>query len=106
MFILISMSVTVGVVLLGIEAANCVAYGWFASSKEQAAQINSQLDTGQLSPFDFEIISTRDGHISIVPLSLFSDYYYNPDKGAPRRVLRFTSLHKRIAEKFQQLQNA
>ncbi len=102
---LIALLITLAVAVCGIELANLVAYGWFAT-RRHAGHISLEVAEGQLSPFDFEIISTKNGFVSIVPLSVFSDYYYNADFGQPVRILRFTKLHREIQQKFQQLQNA
>lgn len=103
--ILLSILITIAFVFLAIEIANCVAYGWFARDRHTHLVLLELLDA-KLSPFDYEMISCRAGFISIVPLSALSDYYYSPDKGTPVRILRFTTLHREIQQKFQQLQNA
>lgn len=103
MIILFSMLVTIAVVALAIEVANWVAYGWFAG-KWQKLCIRCELETSRLSPFDFERISTERGYVSIVPISLFSTYYYSPDEGRPARIFRFSQLHRDIERKFKELQ--
>lgn len=111
MFILISILITLAVVIAGIEAANCVAYGFFVYTKWQRVVTSFLISTGRLSSTDFEVMVTNGGHVGVVPYSFLSEYYIQQDAqddvaGTRLRIIRFTALHREIEAKFQALQQA
>jgi len=94
------------IVLVSLELATFLTYGWFVGKHHQSKYINLKKEDIRLNMFDSSIIMIGDidlmkgSCISLVYFSLFSKYYIEGIGLVPR----WSKLHKKINEYYRYLQ--